>query len=75
MIIETVRARQRTMAEVRALGLDPLQVLITVSDRLVHLMLHDPMVYAERRRSGMTDQPWPATVGSGVRRVRRTSRS
>jgi hypothetical protein len=31
------------MAEVRALGLDPLQVLITVSDRLVHLMLHDPM--------------------------------
>jgi hypothetical protein len=44
------------MAEVRALGLDPLQVLITVSDRLVHLMLHDPMVYAERWRSGMTDQ-------------------
>jgi hypothetical protein len=28
------------VAEVRALGLDPLQVLITVSDRLVHLMLH-----------------------------------
>jgi hypothetical protein len=34
------------VAAVRALGLDPLQVLITVSDRLVHLMLHAPMVYA-----------------------------
>jgi hypothetical protein len=41
------RTGGRQRSRYRALGLGPLPVLITVSDRLVHLMLHGPMVYAE----------------------------
>jgi hypothetical protein len=44
VIAETIATWERLVAEIEARGLDPLRTLIAETDRVVELMLHDPVV-------------------------------